>query len=282
MNSVSNVGHIFNWTTNDGLKIYAKDWHVDNAKAVIVIVHGLGEHCERYSPMAQFYNDHEIGFVGYDRRGHGQSEGKRGHTINYQVYLDEVTELLIRVDKMYQEIPIFLYGHSMGGNIALNYALKKKSNITGLIATGSWIMLQQNPPSSLVFFAKFINKYYPTFTQNSGLNVKHISTVADEVEKYKTDPLVHSKITSNTGLEMIKAAEYLKNYNDEMPVPTLIMHGGADKITSPEGSQQFSKRAKGDLTYKEWPGLYHEIHNEVNRTEVFEYTLRWINEMLKK
>lgn len=272
----------FHWTTADGLKIYAKDWHIENAKAVVLIVHGLGEHCERYAPMASFFNENGIGFLGYDRRGHGRSEGKRGHTISYQAYLDEVAELLKQADILYPKTPVFLYGHSMGGNIALNFVLQRKPQIAGLIATGAWIVLVKNPPSLLIAFAKVINNIFPTFTQGNGLNTKDISSVSEEVKKYENDPLVHDKITSNTGLEMMKAANSLSNFAGEFPVPALVMHGGADKIVSPKGSQDFYKNAKGDLTFKEWNGLYHEIHNEARRSEVFEYTLQWITQKLKK
>lgn len=281
MQSVKSETRIFNWTTPDGLKIYAKDWHVNHPKAVIIIFHGLGEHCERYAHLAAFFNKNEIGFVGYDRRGHGRSEGQRGHTINFEVYLDEIAVLLDRVKLLYPNTPIVLYGHSMGGNLALNFVLQRKPGIAALIATGSWIVLQHEPSPLLVAFAKWINKIYPTYTQNNGLNPNHISSVSIEVEKYKNDPLVHNKITSNTGLEMIKAAKFLNDFHGELPIPTLLMHGGDDKIIATAGSHSFSERVKGDVTFKEWKGLYHEIHNESNNEEVFEFTLRWINRILK-
>ncbi len=274
--------NVFYWKTSDDLRIFAKDWHVENAKAVVLIIHGLGEHCERYDPMASFFNSKEIGFVGYDRRGHGHSEGKRGHTIGYDAYLDEIVALLKKAENFYPETPIFLYGHSMGANLALNFVLKRKPNIAGLIVTGAWILLQQNPSPLLVAFAKIINNIYPTFTQSNGLDPNNISSVKQEVKKYIDDPLVHNKITSNTGLEMMKAAEFLNSYDGALNVPTLIMHGGADKITNPKGSEAFAKRVNGDITFKEWEGLFHEIHNESKRAEVFEYTLIWIIQILKK
>jgi alpha-beta hydrolase superfamily lysophospholipase len=81
---------------------------------------------------------------------------------------------------------------------------------------------------------------------------------------------------------MIKAANFLNSYDGIIDTPTLIMHGGADKITNPRGSKAFAKRVKGKVTFKEWNGLYHEIHNESNRSEVLKYTLNWINQILKK
>ena len=166
----------FQWATPDGLKIHAKDWHVKDPKAVVIIIHGLGEHCDRYTNMALFYNKNKIGFVGYDRRGHGQSEGKRGHTISYESYLDEVERLIKETENRYPGKPIFLYGHSMGGNISLNYVIKRNPKIAGLIVSGAWIILFDKLPAFLVGFAKIINGIFPIFTQNSGLDPNNIST----------------------------------------------------------------------------------------------------------
>ena len=98
----------FSWTTNDGLKIFAKDWKIENPKAVIALVHGFGEHCMRYDAMAKYYNDYEYAMV-YDRRGHGQSEGKRGHTPSYQHLLNDIESLLKCARRDYNYTPIFLY-----------------------------------------------------------------------------------------------------------------------------------------------------------------------------
>ncbi len=270
----------FFWTTPDGLNIHAKDWRIENAKAVILIVHGMGEHCGRYNEVAEFYNKNGLGVLGYDRRGHGLSEGKRGHVPNSQTYFDELSTMLQQAEKLYPGKPIFLYGHSMGGNTVLNFVLNNKPKISGVIATGSWITLFKNPSALRVVLARWVNHIYPAFSQNTGLNPAHISSVAAEVERYKNDPLIHNKITTNTGLTILEAAEFLNNYNGEFPVPALIMHGAADQITSPAGSRNFANRVKGKITYKEWDGMYHEIHHEKNRTQVFEFTLRWIDAVI--
>ena len=110
----------FNWTTPDKVKIYAKEWKVEFPKAVIALVHGLGEHCNRYQHLAEYFAKHNIATVGYDRRGHGQSEGKRGHSPNYETLLQEVDQLLEVTKNRYPITPVFIYGHSMGGNILLN------------------------------------------------------------------------------------------------------------------------------------------------------------------
>jgi Lysophospholipase len=267
----------FSWLTKDQLKIHAVDWSIEQPQAVIALVHGLGEHCRRYDHLARFFNDKAYAFVGYDRRGHGRSEGKRGHTLDFEAFLDEVQSLLEHCQKKYPGLPVFLYGHSMGGNLALNYMLKRKpSGIKGLIVTGAWIKLATNPPIFLIWLGKLMRMIYPAFSQPSGLDAQHISSLPKEVEAYVNDPLIHDKLTSATGIDMMKAANDLAAYRGDFAVPLLMMHGEKDMIIAPEGSRDFAQNVSGPITHKEWPELYHEIHNEANAQEIFNYTLNWM------
>ncbi|MEL7221661.1 MAG: alpha/beta hydrolase, partial [Bacteroidota bacterium] len=116
----------------------------------------------------------------------------------------------------------------------------------------------------------------PGFTQPNGLAVEQISRDPAEVKKYEDDPLVHGKLTAITGMSMLEAASFLDDYEGEFPVPLLLMHGTADGITSPEGSEDFSKRITGDVTFHLWDGLYHEIHNEPEKQQVMTMATDWI------
>lgn len=270
----------FSWLTKDQLNIHAVDWSIEQPQAVIALVHGLGEHCRRYDHLARFFNDNAFAMVGYDRRGHGRSEGKRGHTLDFEVLLDEVQTLLQHCQKKYPDLPVFLYGHSMGGNLALSYMLQRKpAGIKGVIVTGAWIKLATNPSAFLIWLGRLMRKIYPAFSQPNGLNPKHICTVPKEVDAYVNDPLVHDKITSATGIDMMKAGDALADYRGDFPVPLLMMHGEQDMIIAPQGSRDFAQNVKGSITHKEWPQLYHEIHNEANAQAIFNYTLNWMKEI---
>lgn len=266
----------FNWTTSDNLKIYAKEWKVEFPKAVIALVHGLGEHCNRYNHMAEYFAQHNIAMVGYDRRGHGQSEGKRGHTPNYEALLVEVDDLLKVTKERYPVTPIFLYGHSMGGNILLKYLIDRNPQVKGAISSAAFIEFPSAPPAILIFIGKIMRKIYPAFTQSNGLNAENVSRDKAVVEKYKADPLVHDKLTSATGMGMIETAKELETFSGKINIPTLLMHGNDDKMTGYMGSKNFAHRVNGNLTYKEWENAYHEIHNEPNQKEVFDFTINWM------
>jgi alpha-beta hydrolase superfamily lysophospholipase len=268
------------WRTSDGLIILGRHWKLPGPKAEVCLVHGLGEHCGRYHHVAEFFAKSNMATLAYDRRGHGRSEGKRGDTPNYEAYLDEIARLLEEAQTQYPGKPIFLYGHSMGGNLVLNFVLQRKPLIRGVIATGSWIKLA-NPPLLLALVAaKLLRQTFPSFSQNSGLNPRLISKDPQVVEAYLTDPLVHNRITAAAGLAMLEAARRLELFSGKMPVPALIMHGGSDRITQSSGSEHFALRITGDVTWKRWDGLFHEIHNEPEQAEVLHFMVDWMEKVL--
>lgn len=271
----------FNWKTKDNIRIYAKEWKIENPKAIVCLVHGFGEHVNRYNHLAKYYNNKGYAVIGYDRRGHGKSEGKRGHTTGYEAFLDEIGQLLVEAETRYPNLPTFLYGHSMGGNLALKYTLDRHPMIRGVVVTGPWIKLPNPPPAALMMIGKLMRSIYPAFTQASDLDPKYVSKNPAVVKAYVDDPLVHGKITSATAIDMVKAADWLSEYTGKMPVPTLIMHATEDHLTSQPASEAFAKQVGGDVTYRKWENVYHEIHNENIQDEVFDYTLKWMDKYLK-
>ncbi len=271
---------IFSWQTKDNLKIHAVHWKAPNPKAVVCLVHGQGEHCERYDHLADFFCKNDYSIMSYDHRGHGKSEGKRGHTPNYDAYLDGVDDLITKARIEYPDLPIFLYGHSMGGNIALNYLIKRKPDVKGIITTGPWIKLAFEPSKFLVTLGKFMRNITPSLSQPTGLDAKHIARNEATVEAYVKDPLVHGKVTSAAGIDLMKAADFLDNYSGELSCPALLMHGEDDQITSAKATEAFAERVSGDITLEIWKGLYHEIHNELVQDEVFQTEIDWLNDKL--
>lgn len=268
----------FNWTTKDKLNIHAVNWQPKGeVKAVIALVHGFAEHCGRYQHVADFFEHDNYAMVGYDRRGHGKSDGKRGHTTNYEAFLEEIDQLLDYVGKRYPKKPIILYGHSMGGNLVLSYMLRRQPKLKAIVATAPWIRLAFEPPAALVTIGKLTRRFMPAFTQSNQLDAGHLSRDASVGETYIADPLVHNKITSATGIEMLESCDWLLANAGQVPAPLLVMHGTGDQIISIEGTREFLQKSSGNITFKEWEGAYHEIHNETNKEEVLQYALDWMN-----
>ncbi len=251
----------------------------ENTRAVIIFVHGLGEHIQRYTSWYGWLNNEGIGFTGVDLPGHGRSDGKRGYIKSYSS-TDEMIDILYKsVKSTFPEIPVFLYGHSLGGGIVLDYILRKKPEMKGVVVTSPWLKLSFEPDKSKLALASLLKNIFPGLLQPSGLVVDHMSHDKEVVEKYKADPLVHYSISVSLIHNAMTAASFSLDNASELKIPLLLMHGSDDKICSPEGSRQFASKTKlAEL--KIWDGGYHELHNEPFNKEVFAYLRDWIVKMI--
>lgn len=251
----------------------------EKVKAVIIFVHGLGEHIHRYEHWIKRFNGEGIGFVGFDLPGHGRSDGIKGHIRSYRL-LSEMLDILISTSrKTFPEIPVFIYGQSLGGGIVLDYLLRSNQELKGAIVTSPWLLLSFKPDKFKIILATIMKSLLPGLIQSSGLVVSHISHDQEVIRKYLEDPLVHDKISVSLFHSATKAGRYSLVQAGKLKVPLLIMHGSDDLITSPEGSRQFS--AGTELAeLKIWDGGYHELHNEQFKDEVFSYILNWIEKKM--
>ena len=266
-------------TAKDGTSLYGQEWLVENPKAAICLVHGLGEHIGRYEHVAEFLNSHQISFFATDLRGHGQSEGKRGHTPSHDMLLDDVEELLMYARAEYNDIPLFLYGHSLGGNIVTNYILKKNTNeLTGAIISSPWLALAFEPPAFQIKLAQFFSGILPSLTQPNGLDINHLTNDDAVNQAYKNDALVHNKISTRLFTESYREGLWALENTHKNKIPLLIYHGTEDRITSPEASKTFAEKIGELATYHQWPSIKHEPHNDIDKEEVLAMVLDWVNE----
>ena len=267
--------------TKDALNLFAQIWEPAlPPKAVVCLVHGLGEHIGRYQHVAEAFNQAGIAFVGYDQRGHGKSPGKRGHVPSYETMLDDLENLQGKAQKRYLGIPCFLYGHSMGGSEVLIYALRRQPKIAGVISTSPWLKLVNETPAWLRNMAKVLNSIAPGFTQANGLDLPGLSRDPAVVQAYRADPLVHNQISARLGYESILSGLWALEHANELTIPLLLVHGSADRLTSAPASQDFAARAGDMCTLKIWDGFYHETHNEPEKTQVIAYTIEWVEQHL--
>ena len=248
----------------------------ENARAVIVMVHGIGEHMQRYTYWADLFRKEGIAFTGVDLPGHGRSDGRRGNIKSYTLLREMINIMIDSCRKTFPGIPVYLYGHSLGGGIVLDYILRVNPRIKGAIVTSPWLRLSFEPPKGKVIMAKVMKHLVPGLVQPTGLNVNHISHDEKAVKAYKTDPLIHDKISVSLFNCAINAAEYSLEHASELKIPTLIVHGSDDLINSPDGSREFAAKSE-KVTLKIWQGGYHELHNESFKDEVFKYILNWID-----
>ena len=166
--------------------------------------------------------------------------------------------------------------------MSLNFTLKTNPKIAGLITTGAFITLPKPAPKLLVAFGKIMRIFLPSLLQSNNLNAEHVSKDKAVVKKYLDDPLVHDRLSVNMGIEILEAAKWLENFKGHVDMPILLMHADEDHLTAAGGSELLANNLDGDVTYREWAGMYHEIHNEPGQQEVFDYTIDWIEKKIGK
>ncbi|KAF0204453.1 MAG: hypothetical protein FD170_358 [Bacteroidetes bacterium] len=265
------------WKTNDGLKIFAQYWKSDviPAKAVVCFVHGIGDHSSRHTHVAEAFTNEGFVFYTADQRGHGKSEGQRGHFPSAESILQDIDLLLHNARTSFPGLPIILYGHSMGGILVLYYALKRKPDLAGVISNSPGLhnALQKKP--LLIIAARVLGSLFPHMSISNGLDLNGISRDPVMLQAYKNDPLIHDRITMGLGKVMLGVTNWTLENAGSFPLPLLIMHGKADIITYASGSEAFAAALPGKCSLILWEKAYHEIHNEPEKNEVMSAMTEW-------
>jgi len=271
----------FTLLTKDGLNLFAQTWDIDKThQAAVCLVHGLGEHSSRYHHVAEAFNQAGFAMLAFDHRGHGKSPGKRGHIPDYETLLDDIAAALAVTQEKYPQMPVFIYGHSMGGSLVLNYALRRNPELAGVICTSPWIKLGFEPPATQVLLARIMNFFMPSFTQNNELDVNGLSHDPKVIEAYQEDPLVHDKASARLFVEFYGAGYWALEHASQLKLPLLLAHGSADSLTSAQASQEFSTQAGDFCTLKIWDGHLHETHNELEKEEVIAFYIDWAKKQI--
>ena len=268
----------FDWVTQDGLKIYARVWEPEQkAKGVICLIHGLGEHSGRYEHVAKFFTHRGYIQAAFDLRGHGKSGGQRGFSASWDMLLDDMSHFLEEIRARYAGLPVFLYGHSLGGTLVVSYGMQRKVPLAGVVSTGPLFKLAFEPPAWKLSLAKMMAHILPSFALSNEIDPMVLSRDSQVGKAYAADPLVHDRFSARLATDLFAEGERALEHAAEFPLPLLIMHGGADRLTSVEASRVFAQRLGERCTLKVWEGFFHEIHNETEQDQVFEFMLDWLD-----
>lgn len=273
----------FNFNASDNLTLFGRVWQseVTPVKGVVNLVHGLGEHSGRYAHIAEALTKAGYHFIAFDLRGHGLSEGKRGHTPNYDQLLNDVDQFLVKSKQIVSaDLPNFLYGHSLGGGIVINYGLRRQNTLKGIIATDPALELAFKPSGFTLWMGKLMANLAPAFSMDNGLELAALSRDVAIVQAYKNDALVHSKMSAKLGMALLDSGRYAMDHAEEWTLPLLLMHGTADRITSSEASRKFAENAKSGVTLRLWDGYYHEIHNDIGKSDVIAAMIDWLDKQI--
>ena len=259
-------------------RIFWRSWTPDDtpARAVVVLVHGLGEHSGRYDHVAARLVGEGYAVHAVDHRGHGRSDGPRAFIEDMDDVVADVDTLVDGAVAAEPDVPVFMLGHSMGGLIALRYALAHQERLAGLILSAALAQLDAVPkPLELVARTlSVIAPRAPLIAIDSAL----VSRDPSVVEAYRSDPLVHhGKVPARTAVQLADTVERFPETVGAITVPTLILYGTADGLCTPAGSVMLGERiGAADKTVTAYDGLFHEILNEPERETVLDDIVGWL------
>lgn len=264
-------------TSNDGLDLYYQTWHPPEAPlATIIFQHGFCEHGGKYEHIA-----HHLVHKGYcvqalDLRGHGRSAGKRIYIDRFQQHVDDFTNFVNHVQK--ENCPTFILAHSMGGTIAILWAAQHQQAIQGLILCGAALHITARVPRILMLISDIISKLLPRLPTLQSRPPTPYTKDKNLQQKWAKDPLLYKgRIPARTGTEILKGAQTALEVLPQITHPTLILHGTADTLISPTGSQVcYDRISSQDKTLKYYDNLRHEILNEPERDLILQDIENWI------
>ncbi|MBZ0283741.1 MAG: lysophospholipase [Anaerolineae bacterium] len=267
--------------TTDGISIHTESWLPEaEAKAVVIVVHGLGEHVARYAHVAARLNAAGYAVYGLDHRSHGRSGGDvRAYFEDFNQPVSDLAQYFIQIKNANPDKKIFVYAHSLGTLIGMTFAVRHQRDLAGMIISGTPLEVESLQPALLIRAGDLLNSILPkmpiTPLPSSGLS--HDPAV---VQGYDNDPLVyHGNVRVRMAHHIIHVSRAIKMRLRDLPLPMLIIHGVDDPICPSVGSVTLHQGiSTSDKTLKLYPGLFHEIHNEPEKETVFDDMVAWLDQ----
>lgn len=257
-----------------------RTWQVQNPKANVLIVHGYAEHSGRYNETAGILNEEGYSVYAFDRRGEGASSGKRAQVKNFDDQVNDLKEVITKIEK--GKIKLFIYGHSLGGLIVTKYIIDYKAkDIDGMILSGPLLMPDEDMSPFLQKISGLVGRVLP-FLPVVKVDTALVTRDEKERKAYDEDPLVyHGSTNARTAFELLRTMKYVQNNFSSIDIPFLVMHGGADKLSNPKGSQMlYDKGGSEDKSIELFDGLFHEIMREPEKELFFKALTSWIAERI--
>ena len=267
------------FTGKGGIEIFFQKWIADKARAAVILVHGVGEHSGRYDNLIKAFADKKISVFAIDHRGHGKSDGKRGHIDSFMDYVYDLKLFLEFIKEENKGLPVILFGHSMGGVIATKYAMTYPDDLSMLVISSPGYTPAFKVPAWKTSVASFFSSRISTLSFPNGLIVSDLSHDQDTITAYNNDPLVHNKVTARWAVEFMRAGQECISNAGSIKKPLLVFHGKEDHICDYKAAEQFYNDASSAVKKLfVFEGLYHETMNETpaERDKVLSDVTGWI------
>lgn len=267
--------------TRDNLRLFWRSLAPRDEAAVlahVVVVHGYGDHCGRYRGVIEHLARAGFHVHAFDYRGHGQSDGRRGHCDAFTQYLDDLEAFLAKARERSKGKKLFVFSHSHGGLMLATYGINRATEgIAGVAFSAPFFRLAFKPPALKVFAAKLIEKVIPFFPFANEVKVGQLSRDLEWQKATERDPLYGHQTTPRWFAEAMRAQLDLLRRAGEFKLPCLVMQGSADPIADPAATREFfDKVSAPDKTFKLYDDFLHEITNEVGKEQVLADLAGWL------
>jgi alpha-beta hydrolase superfamily lysophospholipase len=264
--------------TADRLRLYTTRHEAANARADVVVVHGLGEHSGRYLPLISYLVQRNYSVTAYDHRGHGKSEGLRGHVEKFTDYEDDLDRVLSSVQGHGSSRGTFIIGHSMGGLVTLRYAAKNGSRLAGAVVSAPAIKIATKVPAGKLMVARISAMIAPRTRVDNGIDPSILSKDPEVGRAYAADPLVNRLVSARWFAEITEAMRDVRGIGSLLTLPLLVLQGTADRLISEEGAKRlFEDVGSKDKELKLYSGYYHELFNEPEKWEIYKFVADWLD-----
>lgn len=261
------------------LTLFYQAWQSnEQPKASVVLIHGLGSHSDTFESVVSAITQRGYALYALDLRGHGRSEGKRGYINRWSEFREDLTALLKIIANDLPGKPCFLYGHSLGATIALDYVIHYPQTLQGAILSA--LPIGKVGLSSLKFLiGRLFSAIWPSFALDTGIDLSAGSRDLTVVKTHAQDPLRHTCGRARMSTEFFSTLDWLQTHVSELQVPVLMLHGTADRTVPPDASYQYFQAISfKDKQYIEYPDAYHDLHQDLDYQDVMKDVVCWLEE----
>ncbi len=269
--------------TGDGPRLFTRAWEAGAGAPAVGIVHGLGDHSGRWEKVGRTLQGRGFSAYALDLPGHGRSGGKRGHVRSWDDYRLATTRWMETLRPGEDRRRWTLLGHSLGALISLDWTQQNPGRAEALVLSAPPFELSLHPAAIKVHAARLIGLLWPGFSQSNQIPPSLLSHDPEVIRAHRADPFVHFRISARLFLELSRMRRVLAKTAASNTIPTLLVQGGADPVTSPAGCALWAKTSRnGTVTYKEYPGLFHEVLNEPVGGAILDEIIVWLKQTLEK
>jgi alpha-beta hydrolase superfamily lysophospholipase len=259
-----------------GLDLFYQVWRPPQPRAILINLHGLGDHSGLYPNLAAHFPPRGIAVHAYDMRGNGRSPGQRAFVRDWGEFREDLQAFLNQVRRWEPNVPLFLLGNSLGGLVVLDYAMQRPGGLVGAIAAAPALGKLGVPPV-LMALGKVMSRIVPRFSLQVGMDLTGLAHDPAVIDAVLADPYFHRRGTARLSTEVTAAISRVQAGAASLSVPLLILHGSADRMVPPDGSREFFAKVRyPDREFREYPEGYHGLFADLNANQVLADLEQWI------